>query len=181
MFESFSKCRHFSLTFPSVWEEYSPVLLPIQRHVFSARPFGCPQYLRPAHTGCCESQSRSPGCPVSSRRTFGCPPQPYKKLVALCHFRSDAVLHITVLEVLCRKTTHTEANGISHRKFIERMRGCDFSSALPDAWIIWPNCEGGTSTQCHSAASWCARGSWNRLSATAPAVPSVGHKDFIES
>lgn len=41
---------------------------------------------------------------------------------------------------------------------------------------MWPHCGTGTSTQCRSAASRCVRGSWHRVSATAPAAPSKGHR-----
>lgn len=41
---------------------------------------------------------------------------------------------------------------------------------------MWPHCGAGTSTQCCSAASRCVRGSWHRVSATAPAAPSMGHR-----
>lgn len=76
-------------------------------------------HLRPEHAGCCESHSRCPGFPISSRRTSGVPTSVF--LVSgssLKLFTWVAVLYITVL---CIKTAHTGTNSISHRNLIERM------------------------------------------------------------
>lgn len=91
-------------------------MLCVCRDVFSAHPFGCPQYLKTEHSGCSKSHSRCLGCPISSWRILGAHLGLPKKLVAPCLFTSVAVLCITVLEVLLQKEyPHwTECQNVSY-------------------------------------------------------------------